>query len=248
MTPCPAPSFPELLGAEQRLLGSTEDVVDANWKVLVEGFVEGYHLKATHPSTFLPFGYDNVTVVETFGRHSRITFPFRRIEALRDVPASERSLDGMVTLVYHLFPNVIVARLSHHTTVVVLEPRTTDSTTFVTYQLTNQPPTAGTDAHATRDADFVRLGAAEDRDVALAVQRGLTSRRERDARVRPLRGRADPLPPTAHRAGRVAGRSLRGRDGPPGRHRRRGSQRNRRRATTTAATAQTARIPRSYQA
>jgi phenylpropionate dioxygenase-like ring-hydroxylating dioxygenase large terminal subunit len=35
-----------------RSLGTTETIVDANWKVLVEGFLEGYHLKATHRDTF----------------------------------------------------------------------------------------------------------------------------------------------------------------------------------------------------
>jgi phenylpropionate dioxygenase-like ring-hydroxylating dioxygenase large terminal subunit len=168
-------TVPDLLGGGQELLGGTDDVVDANWKVLVEGFLEGYHLKATHPDTFFPYGYDNVTVVETFGPHSRVTFPFRRIEALRDVAPLERRLDGAVTLVYHLFPNVIVAVLSHHTTVVVLEPLSTDTTRFITYQLTNQRPTGERRAEASRDANFVLLGAIEDRNVARAVQRGLAS-------------------------------------------------------------------------
>jgi phenylpropionate dioxygenase-like ring-hydroxylating dioxygenase large terminal subunit len=166
---------PELLGAHQELVGRAESIVASNWKILVEGFLEGYHIKATHPDTFFPFGYDNLTVVETFGRHSRVTFPFRRIEALRAVPRSERDVDRAVTSVYHLFPNVIVARLSHHTTVVVLEPRSTDTTNFVTYQLTNHRPAAGRRADASRDADFVALGAAEDLGIAQGLQRGLAS-------------------------------------------------------------------------
>jgi phenylpropionate dioxygenase-like ring-hydroxylating dioxygenase large terminal subunit len=165
---------PELVGADQRLLGSGEVAVDANWKVLVEGFLEGYHIKATHPETFLPFGYDNVTVVEAAGRHSRVTFPFRRIESLRDRPTHERAIDGMATLVHHVFPNTIVARLSHHTTMVVLEPTATNRTTLVTYRLGNRPAADGADA-AARDTAFVALGAIEDRDVACAVERGLAS-------------------------------------------------------------------------
>jgi phenylpropionate dioxygenase-like ring-hydroxylating dioxygenase large terminal subunit len=176
--------LPELIGADQAVLDSNEIVVDANWKVLVEGFLEGYHIKATHPETFFPFGYDNVTVVETVGRHSRVTFPFRRIEALRGVPADERRIDGMATVVHHVFPNAIVARLSHHTAMVVLEPTTTDRTTLVTYRLASRRSTngdGGSDgvkadvAAAARDTDFVKLGAVEDRDIACAVQIGLAS-------------------------------------------------------------------------
>jgi len=170
-----AAGVPVLLGDDSVLLGQGSVRIDANWKVLVEGFLEGYHLKATHRDTFFPFGYDNVTVVEAFGPHSRITFPFRRVEALRDVPPGERSLDGLVTLVYHLFPNVIVARLSHHTTIAVLEPLTPAVTELVTYQLGNRRSVASDDGGASRDAAFVALGALEDQDMARAVQRGLAS-------------------------------------------------------------------------
>jgi phenylpropionate dioxygenase-like ring-hydroxylating dioxygenase large terminal subunit len=166
--------LPEVLGSELQLLGTNEDVIDVNWKVFLEGFLEGYHIKATHRETFFPFGYDNVNVVEHCGRHSRVTFPFRRIEALRDVPPTERRLDGTVTTVQHIFPNVIVARLSHHTSMVVLEPITVDQTSLVTYRLANRQAEEGA-AQAARDSDFVRVGLKEDREMALAVQRGLAS-------------------------------------------------------------------------
>ena len=58
----------------------------ANWKIVVEGFLEGYHIRSTHRETFYPVQFDNLNVVETFGRNSRIAFPYRRINKLRDVP------------------------------------------------------------------------------------------------------------------------------------------------------------------
>ncbi|WP_037074700.1 aromatic ring-hydroxylating oxygenase subunit alpha [Pseudonocardia spinosispora] len=165
--------LPEIVLSDQMLLDSSTDVVEANWKILVEGFLEGYHIKATHRSTFFPFGYDNLNVVESFEQGSRVVFPFRRIEGLRDVPSDQRSLDGLVTTVHHVFPNVMVARLSHHTAVVVLEPDGVERTNVVTYRLTNE---AGADeSHATRDAKFVEMGNEEDRDMARSVQQGLSS-------------------------------------------------------------------------
>jgi phenylpropionate dioxygenase-like ring-hydroxylating dioxygenase large terminal subunit len=161
--------MPDLVSGDQILRVHGEVSIAANWKVLVEGFLEGYHIKATHRQTFFPFGYDNINVVETLGRHSRVTFPFRRIEGLREMSRPQRHLEGMVTVVYHLFPNVIVAQLSHHTTVVVLEPEAPDRTTMVTYQLAR----SSTSEAAARDAKFVEQGQAEDREMALAVQRGL---------------------------------------------------------------------------
>lgn len=98
--------------------------------------------------------------------------PFRRIEALRDTPATEWSIDGLVRVVHHVFPNVIVAELSHHTTLAILEPLAPDRTNLVTYTLTSRPQ--GNDReHARRSAErdfaFVAQGTAEDRAIALRV-------------------------------------------------------------------------------
>ena len=38
-----------------------------NWKVLVEQFLEGYHIRTTHKDTFYPIQYDDLNVVEAFG-------------------------------------------------------------------------------------------------------------------------------------------------------------------------------------
>ena len=51
-----------------------------NWKVLVEQFLEGYHIRSTHKDTFYPIQYDDLNVVEAFGPNSRITFPYKNIE------------------------------------------------------------------------------------------------------------------------------------------------------------------------
>jgi phenylpropionate dioxygenase-like ring-hydroxylating dioxygenase large terminal subunit len=158
-------------------LGMTDNVVEANWKILVEGFLEGYHLKATHRETFFPYGYDNINVVEFDGADARITFPFRRIERLRDLPAGARRIDGAVTRVYLMFPNVVIAELSAHITMVVLEPLSLTSTNFITYQVGPLPATDGERADraaaTAKDLAFVELGGREDRDMALRVQRGL---------------------------------------------------------------------------
>jgi phenylpropionate dioxygenase-like ring-hydroxylating dioxygenase large terminal subunit len=168
--------LPDLVAPDQRLLGSSEREIAANWKILLEGFLEGYHIRSTHPQTFYPFGFDNLNVVETFGQHSRVTFPFRRIDKLRDVPPAQRRVDGLLTYVYQVFPNVVIAVLSHHTTMVVLEPLTPATTRMLTYTMTNR----GRDDEegrraAERDTEFGSDGNAEDIAVACAIQKGLAS-------------------------------------------------------------------------
>ncbi|MGH8674813.1 MAG: aromatic ring-hydroxylating oxygenase subunit alpha [Burkholderiales bacterium] len=167
--------LPPLLAGDQRLLSVNERDTEANWKIVLEGFIEGYHIRTTHSETFLPYGFDNLNVVETFGRNSRVTYPFRRIEKLAKLPPEERRLTGYVTYVYHLFPNVLITALSSHTNLVVLEPVAIDRTRVISYMLTNG---GGDDMQAIeaakRDANFVsNTGSLEDRAIVCAIQRGL---------------------------------------------------------------------------
>ena len=150
----------------------------ANWKLLYETLMEGYHIKSLHRESFYPFGYDNLNVVETFGPHSRVVYPFQRIEQLREVPPSDRNLTGLVTSVYMLFPNASISVLSKHTNLVILEPVSPTESQWVIYSLIN------TSAHgkpfdledAKRDAAFVNdSGQEEDRAAAAAIQRTLAS-------------------------------------------------------------------------
>jgi len=168
--------LPPLLAPSQRLVQTTEREVRVNWKTLVEGFLEGYHIRATHPETFYPVQFDNLNVVEAFGRNSRVAFPYRAINKLRAVPAAERSVEGKLTYVYHLFPNVMVATFPTNIIMVVLEPLAIDRTMFVTYVLTSRDEhDVEGRAAPPRGADLVDAGALEDRDVACAIQRGLAS-------------------------------------------------------------------------
>lgn len=168
--------LPELFGKEQKLYATSARETQANWKIVLEGFLEGYHIRATHPESFFPYGFDNLNVIEHIGPHSRVTFPFRRIEKLAAVPPGERRVLGFVTFVYHIFPNALVTVLSNHTNLLVLEPLSVDRTRVVAYSVTNRigDPAEALEA-ATRDATFTEIGASEDRAIVSAIQRGVAS-------------------------------------------------------------------------
>ena len=167
----------ELIAPEQRLIGTMENEITANWKIMLEGFLEGYHIRSTHRETFYPYGFDNLNVVELFGRNSRVTYPFRRIAKLAETPPADRRVDGLLTYVYHLFPNVVVTVLSHHTNLIVLEPVALDKTKLITYRFTNRgSSTPELLETVERDAEFVdQTGGAEDRAVVRSIQSGLGS-------------------------------------------------------------------------
>ena len=167
--------LPDLFAPDQRIFASGDNVSDVNWKLSMEGNLEGYHIKPTHKETFYPYGFDNLNVVETFGNNSRVTYPFRRIEKLRNLQPESRNIAGMVTYVYQLFPNVTIAVLSNHTILTISEPLSPSQTRFINYRLTNKGE-QGEGERAQRDSSFVSdTGGKEDAAVIRAIQESLTS-------------------------------------------------------------------------
>jgi len=174
-------SLPHLLTENQVLFDSSESVEDINWKLTAEGTLEGYHIKPTHPESFYPYGYDNLNVIETQGPNSRVCFPFRRIEKLRDAPRENLSLDRMVTLVHRIFPFTSINQLSQHCHVSFAEPESATRTRYFNYKFTLPKPngSAATEeelARAKKDAAFLSdTGNQEDAKVVSDIQAAMSS-------------------------------------------------------------------------
>lgn len=169
--------LPHILKDDQIIFSETEMIVEANWKLHLESFLEGYHIKPAHKNTFFPFGYDNLNVIEFCGPHSRVTFPFKRIEKLADIDPKDYEVSDKLTYVTHMFPNVILAELSHHMTLGILEPLGVDRTKITSYHLTKSTGAAGKEEAikaAERDIAFVNeTGQQEDIAMVTGIQRSL---------------------------------------------------------------------------
>jgi choline monooxygenase len=161
----------KLLPAE-RLVHVDSTVRPMNWKILVEQFLEGYHIRSTHKDTFYPIQYDDLNVVEAFGPNSRITFPYQNIEHLRDRPESAWTTGRRVTYVYHLFPNVMIATFPDQVLVVAIDPVDIDHSTVTIYAMTTAE-VAERATVATGGAALLAAGALEDNEMSEGVQRGL---------------------------------------------------------------------------
>lgn len=171
-------NLPELIPDNLHVFASDDGETDVNWKLNIEATLEGYHIKPTHPETFYPYGYDNLNVIDLMGPNSRVTFPFRRIERLRQVPESDWTAERMLTYVYNIFPYATVAQLSNHTTLSISEPLTPTLTRFFTYKLGAVDPASATAdlARVKKDASFVAdTGLQEDNAAIREIQAGLTS-------------------------------------------------------------------------
>ena len=168
----------KLLPAE-RLIASESAVRPINWKVLVEQFLEGYHIRSTHRETFYPLQYDDLNVVETFGPNSRITFPYHNIERLRNRPESMWTTERRLTFVYQLFPNVMLATFPDQVIVVVVDPIDVGASRVTTYILATPEAADAALTAIVRQSDtttaraLLEWGALEDNEMSAGVQRGL---------------------------------------------------------------------------
>jgi phenylpropionate dioxygenase-like ring-hydroxylating dioxygenase large terminal subunit len=144
-----------------------------NWKVLVEQFLEGYHIRTTHRETFYPLQYDNLNIVETFGPHSRITFPYRNIERLRDRHESTWVVNHRVTFVYHLFPNVIIATFPDLVIMLTIDPVDVGHTAVTTYFMSRKPLKSKGSGGENAGVNLITQGALEDNEMSEGVQHGL---------------------------------------------------------------------------
>jgi choline monooxygenase len=149
---------------------------EMNWKVLVEQFLEGYHIRTTHKNTFFPIQYDDLNVVEPFGPNTRITFPYQNIERLRDRPESTWNVDHRVTYVYHLFPNVMVATFPNQVLVITIDPIDIDHATVTIYAMVTPhvaERVSGDPEAAAGARNLLNEGGVEDNEMSEGVQRGL---------------------------------------------------------------------------
>ena len=79
-----------------------------NWKLVIDTFLEGYHVRTAHQDTIAPMFYDNIGLSDQFGLHQRIVFPKITFGEMIDQPEENRSLRQHANVLYILFPNTMI--------------------------------------------------------------------------------------------------------------------------------------------
>jgi phenylpropionate dioxygenase-like ring-hydroxylating dioxygenase large terminal subunit len=93
--------------ADHVVFRRTTTVCRANWKLLIEAFLENYHLRQLHRDTIYRFFLDGFGACRPDGRHIRALSARRTLLEARGEP----DLDALRTLTspsYYLFPNTIL--------------------------------------------------------------------------------------------------------------------------------------------
>ena len=91
--------------AKLKLAERRDYVIECNWKVYIDNYLEGYHLPSVHPSLNRELDYGQY-VTETFEHHSRQASPIRGPENEKDVQRRYSQAGGNDEAEYFwIFPN-----------------------------------------------------------------------------------------------------------------------------------------------
>jgi nitrite reductase/ring-hydroxylating ferredoxin subunit len=99
----------------------------ANWKLLMDGFLEVYHVRYLHATTLSRIAVSNVLVVDTLERHLRLVSARKDIEKLRDAKPEELNLLPGIILTYILMPSTVIVYVRDHFEIWSIMPHPTDT-------------------------------------------------------------------------------------------------------------------------
>jgi phenylpropionate dioxygenase-like ring-hydroxylating dioxygenase large terminal subunit len=165
------------LGLDRCFHHATTYLPGPNWKLVVDGYLEGYHFAALHRTTVFRTNHSNMATFDPFGPHMRVAFALKTIGGSAGRPEASWEPATSVGPIFWLFPGIAIAggwrRIVEVS--IVLPGRTWDTSHTEQHVLLRQPPADPEDikmADHARDW-FYEVTLDEDYATGEGIQRGL---------------------------------------------------------------------------
>jgi phenylpropionate dioxygenase-like ring-hydroxylating dioxygenase large terminal subunit len=155
----------------------------ANWKLIVDAFLEAYHIRVLHKDTIYPFFADGLTAAERFGPHVQSLVARRAAEAwARDAaaptPGDMPALCELVTPSHVIFPNTVTIFHPDYLSLITLYPTGPQTLSWTHRMLIPADrDTPDWTPHWEKTFRLIEEGVFQKEDIACAIgiQRGMQS-------------------------------------------------------------------------
>lgn len=171
------PDFEAFDLAGQYLFRRRTHDVRANWKLVMDAFLESYHIQRLHAETIAPFFKDGISAADSIGMHQRSAVG-RDAEAAALAAGDWATLRAAITYTYQMFPGTVLVVSPDYINLMMLMPRAVDRVLVENIMLIPGPPaTQKALAHWEKSWALLDGGvfAAEDFRACELGQQGLSS-------------------------------------------------------------------------
>jgi len=167
----------EGMGLDQAHHYSTRTLEGPNWKVVIDGYLEGYHFASLHRTTVFRTNFSNMAAFDKWGPHQRNAFALRPIAAAAEQPEDTWDPTLCVGAIFWLFPGLAIAGgWRSHVVVSLVLPGTEWGTSHTQQILALRHEPADEDERKSLDHTrdwFHDVVLDEDYATGFGVQRGL---------------------------------------------------------------------------
>ena len=152
----------------------------ANWKLIVDAFLEAYHIRVLHKDTIYPFFTDGITAAAYLGQpdlqHSHSLVARRPVLEPFEDPQTHEELRKLVTPSQVIFPNTITIFHPDYLSLITLYPAGPERLRW-THRMVIPKEKSGPDwtAHWDKTFNLIEKGVFQKEDIhtAVQIQRGL---------------------------------------------------------------------------
>jgi glycine betaine catabolism A len=156
--------------------------VAGNWKLIIDAFLDAYHLRQLHRNTIYPYFADACAEMEPAGPHLRAVVARRGLAEADEAALEGADFRSLVTPSYFLFPAAIFILHPDYLSLLTCQPLAVDRTRFTHWMMIPElPRSEAAAAHWQRSFELIDGGvfAREDLHIVEAMQRGLASSGDR---------------------------------------------------------------------
>lgn len=150
--------------------------IACNWKLVVDGALEGYHFKIAHAKTIGPYFLDNMSLNLPNQIHSSILFPKRALKKMREQPTADIEIRKGANLLLNIFPNTVILIEPDHLMVVSFCPMDEQSTAYISFMLLPTEPTTDKEKeYWTLNGNIFWNAINEDNEMAVLQQKSFNA-------------------------------------------------------------------------